>query len=344
MPELMQKAATCFVSGKVAEIDYNDMCWLPMVLNLRLPRAGLVLCDESQDLNQVQQWMAIRAGEKLAIVGDRNQAIYGFRGADNHSMDNLAAKAGKLAGKEVVEFPLSYTRRCPHSHVRLAQVVVPGIHALPGAVDGVTGIRTLKAVVSDAGPGEMIICRSNAPLITVAHRLLAEGVRAVIKGKDVGAAILRLLDQSEKGATLAQAIADAQDYTYRQVTRFTLMDGDKGRMRAQIAEDRLACLEAAAEGCGTVKQLRDKLKMLFSDEEGDGSQVVTLSTIHKAKGLESVKVTVLSPHLLPHPYASRARELEQEMNCLYVALTRSKHELYFVDQLPPPLQDAGIRL
>lgn len=56
-----------------------------------------------------------------------------------------------------------------------------------------------------------------------------------------------------------------------------------------------------------------------------------LSTIHKAKGLEAERVFILKPDLMPHPKAKRGWEIDQENNLRYVAITRSKRELYLVN-------------
>lgn len=70
------------------------------------------------------------------------------------------------------------------------------------------------------------------------------------------------------------------------------------------------------------------IKNLF--ESGKG---VTLSTIHKAKGLEAEKVYILALDLMPHPIALKSGKdwvLEQEKNMKYVAITRSKFELVYI--------------
>lgn len=346
VPLALEKASQ-YKYGEVAYIDFDDMCWLPMKLELPVRHMQLALCDESQDLNPVQQWLAIRAAERLVIVGDRNQAIYGFRGSDVKSMDNLAALVtipggclGTNITRDIHEYPLSFTWRCPKSHVRLAQVIVPGIHALPGASEGVVRLREAGDVVSESLPGDMILCRTNAPLIGMAHSLIATGKRAVVKGRDIGAGILRLLSQAAgdyPGRTLAEILTAARLITDYDVQRFRLMPGGKGQIRASMAEDRLQCLLIAAQETKTLEQLRVKLTALFSDDQVAGA--ITLSTIHKAKGLEADRVMILKPELLPHPLATRMHEIEQEYNCLYVALTRARQELWFVDGIPPCLDD-----
>jgi len=67
--------------------------------------------------------------------------------------------------------------------------------------------------------------------------------------------------------------------------------------------------------------LENYIDSLCSDE----SSPITLSTCHRAKGLESDRIFIISPHDLPMVWRNQQGwQLEQENNLLYVALTRSK--------------------
>ncbi len=63
------------------------------------------------------------------------------------------------------------------------------------------------------------------------------------------------------------------------------------------------------------------------------SRGVTLSTIHGAKGQEAERVYLLQPRNCPcpHPYAKTPWAIEQEWNLMYVAITRAKKELVWVN-------------
>jgi len=76
-----------------------------------------------------------------------------------------------------------------------------------------------------------------------------------------------------------------------------------------------------------VDELVHKIEGLFSDEiEG-----VVCSSVHRAKGLEADRVFIIRRDLMPHPMAQSPWELVQEKNLEYVAITRSKNELIFVE-------------
>lgn len=59
--------------------------------------------------------------------------------------------------------------------------------------------------------------------------------------------------------------------------------------------------------------------------------MVTLSTVHKAKGKEADNVFILLPHLMPLPNAETPEEREAEDCVRFVAVTRAKRKLVFVE-------------
>lgn len=99
-------------------IDFDDMLWLPCVLNLHLTQYDYIFVDEAQDLNDVQVEMLARMHKpttRLVCVGDPHQAIYGFRGAGHGMMDIIAERFNMR------QMPLSVSYRCPQNVVKEAQ-------------------------------------------------------------------------------------------------------------------------------------------------------------------------------------------------------------------------------
>ncbi|MBE2195619.1 MAG: ATP-binding domain-containing protein [Anaerolinea sp.] len=78
-----------------------------------------------------------------------------------------------------------------------------------------------------------------------------------------------------------------------------------------------------------MNELNQYIEDLFSDEKSG----VWLSTVHRAKGLESNRVVILQYNRLPL-YWKEQHEFEavQEENLLYVALTRARQELVLVSK------------
>jgi superfamily I DNA/RNA helicase len=80
----------------------------------------------------------------------------------------------------------------------------------------------------------------------------------------------------------------------------------------------------------SVDALLTRITKLFTDDEDKG--VVTLSTVHKAKGLEWDRVFLLDkPKYMPSKFAKLPWQIVQENNLIYVAITRAKSELYYIN-------------
>jgi hypothetical protein len=75
-----------------------------------------------------------------------------------------------------------------------------------------------------------------------------------------------------------------------------------------------------------------KIEKIFM-EDGEG---ICLSTIHRAKGLESDRAFILCRSCMPPKREKREWEMEEENNLIYVAYTRAKHVLGFVSEKEVP--------
>lgn len=100
------------------QIDFDDMLYLPVLLNATFSTQDWLLVDECQDLNSIQHEILARSAgpsTRIIAVGDRHQAIYGFRGASADSMEKLQSRFN------MTELPLSISYRCPKAVVAEAQ-------------------------------------------------------------------------------------------------------------------------------------------------------------------------------------------------------------------------------
>lgn len=102
----------------LSTIDFDDMLYLPVLRNLEFQKADWLFVDEAQDTNDIQLEILDRMRgprTRFVAVGDRHQAIYGFRGANADSMDRIRSRF------QCTELPLSVSYRCSQSVVREAQ-------------------------------------------------------------------------------------------------------------------------------------------------------------------------------------------------------------------------------
>ena len=83
--------------------------------------------------------------------------------------------------------------------------------------------------------------------------------------------------------------------------------------------------ECRRAGNDSIEAVVDSIQSLFEDNV---SNMLTLSTIHKAKGREWETVYWLDREgTLPSPYATQKWQQDQEDNLCYVAATRAKSSL-----------------
>lgn len=296
-------------------IDFADMCWLPVVLALRVWAFDRVFVDETQDLSPCQielLLLCVKRGGRICAVGDERQAIYGFRGADVNTIPNLIKRL------DATVLPLSITYRCSRAVTALAASEVPDFTPAPNAVEGYVGPSNEEIMVQEAAAGDMIISRANAPLMKFALRLLASGKRAAIKGRDIGAGIARIVKKS-RARSVPAFLAWAKSWHARETARLV-----KSERPTDAADDMLECLYALSDGAKSVAEILSRCETLFSDEGGAESRI-TLGTTHKLKGLEADRVWMLDS-------TYRRNKGGEEANCWYVAVTRAKTSLYLVQK------------
>lgn len=338
-------------AAKNKNIDFTDQIWLPSYWQLdREPwfkPYKFVLIDECQDLNATQLELSLMlAGRlgRLLYVGDPRQAIMGFAGADCDSYQNILDRV------KVTELPLSLCYRCPKSHIELVNGIFPEIpiEAHPGARAGEIKHLTEYKLPEHLVSGDMVLCRKTTPLVTICIQLIAKGIAATVKGRNIADTIKRDL----------QEIASHPDFTYEKFNEFAekyraikcakYQNLDNEEELTELLNDKVDTIIAVYQGypnADSIKQLEASIDALFSDT--DDTSRVTLSTCHRAKGLEGDRVFILQPEKMPLTWRNQQNwQLEQENNLLYVALTRSKSQLFIVGNpswCPGPEQPAEIK-
>jgi DNA helicase-2/ATP-dependent DNA helicase PcrA len=122
-------------------VDLGDLVYLPAVLFREKPeilekyqkRFQWILVDEFQDINQAQydllMLLAGSGSSNLFIIGDPDQAIYGFRGSDTVFMKKIGEE---YPGIKVMHLGRSF--RCPDTVIRVAGQIL-------GAKSAITGKR-----------------------------------------------------------------------------------------------------------------------------------------------------------------------------------------------------------
>ena len=287
-------------------IDFNDQLLLPTVFPASFDRYPLVMIDESQDLSALNHAMLKKlAKQRIIAVGDRHQAIYGFRGAHQNSMDQLK-KTFNMA-----EFSLTVTFRCPVSVVEAARFRAPMMQYPDWAKPG--EVRKLPTWAADDIPdGAAIICRNNAPLFSTALNLIRASRYPELKGNDIIKGLVKILSKfGPPSLSQDDALEAAARWREKRLKR---VKGDA----AGPVWDQHACLVTLIEQGPTLSDA-----IIFAEHLSSASGTVKLMTGHKSKGLEFDHVFFLDEEL--------CRDREQDKNLRYVIITRAKSTLTYIN-------------
>lgn len=321
--------------NNLTEVDYTDMIWLPNVLFLKPYgcQYDFVFGDECQDFSAAQRELLLKCKKintRFIFVGDESQAIYGFASADKDSFDKLR----RLPNTKSLPLPISY--RCAKNIVRFAQNYVPRIEY--NELDDRLGEIKYDVPLEEVSDGDMILCRNNAPLMKIYNDFIQKGKTCYVRGKDIGSNLKTLLsgiDDDILNADLKHDGVFVKLYHELFSLRDDIMASQSIDLRTAMETpmfanylDKIRALEVLANGLTTKKELEDKINSVFSDRKK--IKGISLSTIHKAKGLEADNVYIACKSLMPSKSASQDWEKEQEKNLMYVAYTRPKNILGFL--------------
>jgi len=338
-------------------IDFEDMLTLavelyetdPGALALTHRRYRWFSVDEYQDTNRLQEdllqlWLGDR--RDLCVVGDPDQTIYSFTGA---SSDYLLSFADRYADARVVRLSQNY--RSSPQVIGLANRLIPGRELRATGADGpepevrsfadgddevaalVARIRTLEVPL----PEIAVLVRTNAQLVGLETALTAAEIPFTVRGvrffarPDVRAAIRAL--RIDGTGRLSRIVATR----WRTELGFDEKDPPGPGAEARDRHAALATLLSiarqleTAQPDATVEDFLAELARRDADEaEADaGGRGVTLSTLHRAKGLEwdAVFLPQLEEGTLPIRQSSDGAALAEERRLLYVGITRARRHL-----------------
>lgn len=320
-------------------IDFDDQLYLAVLWKLRLWQNDWLIVDEAQDTNPIRRAimkMALRPGGRMMAVGDDRQAIYGFTGASADALDIIVRQFSAQV------FPLSVCYRCAQAIVAQAQIFVPDLEWAPGAVQGrvsslpvfgykhsTTGVW-VEGAMDHLTATSAILCRSVAPLVSLAFTLIAGDMPCTVLGRDIARGLVELVEKRRaKGIEHLEEKLEA--FLQSETAKF-MAKGEEGK--AESLSDRVACVRTIMARLDdkerTIPGLLRRIDGMFSDQTAN---ILTLSSIHKAKGREWNTVAVLAPWLSPSKYARQDWQKVQEENLMYVRDTRAmEHLIYLTDE------------
>lgn len=315
-------------------VSFDDMIYMPLRLNLRFFKNDWVLVDEAQDTNPTRREMARRMlapTGRLIAVGDPRQAIFGFTGADADSLDLIREEFSAIT------LPLTVTYRCPKAVVRAAREYVTHIEAAATAPEGEHQEMTRAEMLMLARPGDAILCRYNKYLVSLCFRLIREGRSAKIEGRSIGEGLAALAGRW-KVKTLDALRTRLETHFAKEFERARLREDESKLEMLEDQRDTMAVLvdRGAEQGVTTVAGLQSMIRDMFEDV-GNSRSLIVLSSVHRSKGLEWPRVFVYGRReFMPSPRAKQAWSQHQEINLIYVALTRAQQTLVDVTHTEEP--------
>ncbi|KAL8578586.1 hypothetical protein ACOMHN_015042 [Nucella lapillus] len=320
---LTQESADEFLL-KVADLYWNcmkdvDVTQVKMthdgylkLFQLRKPQLkgyDMILIDEAQDLSPPLLDVLKRQRQPRIFVGDQHQQIYRFRGAVN-ALDRV--KADKVFyltqslrfGPEIAQVANTILENCKNE---TAHTLVG--HATPGCISG----ETVGQVA--------VLCRTNYDVFKLAVTYCDTVADPTAKIAFVGG-----LDTLQLGK-LVNASGSREK---RGSGCFKGIDGKR--------DDPVEQLPLVANSFGmSLHQCVRKIVARTIDNIRQAD--VVFSTFHKSKGLEFSSVRIVDDLIINDHHRASLFEhssfsvREEDMNLLYVAVTRAKHSLLMTSML-----------
>lgn len=325
----------------LSSIHYDDMLYLPLALGMSFPSYNLVLTDESQDFNEAQEQILLKlVAEKgrAVVVGDENQAIYRFRGADSEAFKRIYEGLSLTErGAEKCILPINY--RSDTAIIEHAQRWVPTLEGRGVALGQKEGVVTddktysevLLEVNNDGDKEFAFLCRINVPLVVTAYQLMAQGKKVCIIGRNAIAAPMisiiedlcgkknrngdpidpefggrytdRLTDRrNDKNVVVEEGLISRLNVFH--LSRTARLQEEGHEQEIEALQNNVDCINIMASRVAndSVASVIEEINKLFV-EDTDDKGVIKLSTVHRAKGLEFDWVGILRPELMPHPNA-----------------------------------------
>lgn len=263
-----------------------------------------ILFDEAQDANPVIASIVLQQDVQRVMVGDRAQAIYGWRGAVDamsafDAPHRLYLSQSFRFGQAVADQANRWLEMLPDTELRLK------------------GLPTIDSRVESLDQPRALLCRSNAGALDALLGYQAADVKAHLVGgaSDIGRFCNAVLELQTTGRT-----------SHRDLIAFTSWD----EVVQYVKDDKkgagdLATWVGILDRYG-VEKVRDAIANQHPHEE---TAEVTISTAHKAKGREWDTVRIagdFAPKV--DKVTGEAKEpTPAEIMLNYVAVTRAMNVL-----------------
>jgi len=328
-------------------IDFTDMLYLPFRWKLSpVQQYDFLFIDECQDLSKAQFAIAAKYGKqggRILAVGDPQQSIYGFTGADIDSFERVKVYT------KAKELPLTTCFRCPQDIIKIAQDIradMKGNKTNAGEINSI-GIHQVSKL---AKPGDLIISRLKSGLVLLVFDFIDKNIKVQIH-EDEATEFIGELKNIFKQAELQQklhinplafeklrtVVVKRWEWIIKKKAERIVDPTERAihiKRELDYLDQKLDFIHKKVElwktDCATLTHILKKIKTYVSDKENP----IRLSTIHRAKGLEENRVFIIDYDKMPYDRPGFQQwEKTQEIHLKYVAVTRAKEVLFLVEAL-----------
>ncbi|GLF97653.1 DNA helicase PcrA [Streptomyces yaizuensis] len=176
-----------------------------------------------------------------------------------------------------------------------------------------------------------------------AYGMAARSANAVKRFNALMGELRTIVDSGAGPAVILEAVLEQTGYLAELQASTDPQDETRIENLQELAAVALEFEQARAEaeaegegGAGTLAEFLEQVALVadsdqIPDEDEEGTGVITLMTLHTAKGLEFpvVFLTGMEDGVFPHMRAlSQKKELEEERRLAYVGITRARERLY----------------
>ncbi|MBT8240590.1 MAG: ATP-dependent helicase, partial [Acidimicrobiia bacterium] len=308
-----------------------------------------IYVDEFQDVNPLQnallnEWRG--KNDDLFIVGDPNQAIYGWNGANPFLITDFPQREPKTT---VIRLNDNYRSSAQILALAKAALAGKGEDLVPHRSDGSVPIVTAYADEAEEARGvaetvrrrqdpaegwngQAVLVRTNAQLVVIEQALASAGIPVRMRGgkgplatPEVREVVRRIGRPGIDFAHAVDALAEELDNPPKDPT-----PNEAERHANREALLRLIRDYMVVDPQPSGPDFLAWLATVQANEVHRDADAVDLSTFHGAKGLEwpVVHIAGLEQGFVPISYAETGAQLAEERRLLYVAITRAERELF----------------
>jgi hypothetical protein len=266
-----------------------------------------------------------------------HNSIFSFAGADINALPNMIKEFNCKT------LTLSCSWRCDELIIKEAQQFNPIIQARPNATPGIVDKCQYYELLDKLVPGDVLLSRTNAPLVRVFFQLAKQKRKVKFIGRDYGKMLSyrintwkrrhdALFDKGQVSAkfTGRDLINSNDDWYNAHIKKDPDSDYKVSNDRLKDEWETMMALtydlDNSLDTQASVKEILDRCALFSPDEskeDKDGKNCITISSTHRFKGLEREHAYVMIDTYAPGT-------TQEETNLIYVAVSRAKNHLSYV--------------